>query len=80
MRMFPLFRRCVCTIWLLFFFVSFKLITDAPDGFKRPFIGDTLKLFTEPFDVDIYSTLIAVVFKAPYFIKELVTGINSVGV
>ena len=78
MRMLPLFRRRICTVYLLFFFVSFKLITNAPDGFQRPLIGNTFQLFTESFDMDIDSTGIALILEAPYLIKKLVTGVNTV--
>ena len=46
--------------------VRFKFITDAPHGFKLPFIGNTFKLFPQALYVDIDGTGIAVVIEPPY--------------
>ena len=58
----------------------FKFITYAPYRFKFPFVGNALKLFAKPFNVDVNRARVAVIFKSPNFVKKLVARENPVGV
>ena len=47
---------------------DFKFIAYSPDGSKLPFIGNTVNFFSDSLDVNVNSTAVAVVFKAPHLI------------
>ena len=59
-------------------FSDFKLVSYAPYSFKCPLVRNALKLLTQTLNVNVDSSRIAVIFKAPYLIKELISCINSV--
>ena len=55
-----------------------EFITDAPNSFEKPFIGNAIEFFAQAFDVNVYCARVAEVIKAPNFIEQLVTGENAV--
>ena len=65
---------------LRIFLFSLELVAYAPYGLERPLVGNALKLFSETLDVNVDGTGIAVILKAPYLVKKLISGINSVGI
>ena len=55
-----------------------ELIANAPNGFENPLITYTLKLFSESLDVNVNSSRVAEVIKAPYLIKKLISCEHAV--
>ena len=62
----------------LFFLLRLEFIAYAPYGFERPLIGNALKLFAQALHVYVNGTRIPKIVKAPYLIKKLISGENTV--
>lgn len=51
----------------------FKLVAYAPNSLETPLIGYTFELFSETLHVNVNSTGVSEVVKAPYLIKKRIS-------
>ena len=65
---------------LRIFFLCLELVAYAPDCLERPLVRNIFKLFTKTLDMNVDSTGVAVILKATYLVKKLISCINTVRV
>lgn len=51
-----------------------EFISYAPHGFKDPLVGNTLKLFTKTLYMNVNSSRVSEIIKAPDLIEKLIAS------
>ena len=59
-------------------FFYFKFVANSPNCFERPLFRHALKLFSEPFYMNINCAAIAIIVETPNLVQKLVSSVNSV--